>query len=170
MVDDCRAVSDRCGAEIKPAPGAPAVRAESRPVSRLQRLFPARIDALAGVAAFAEDAGALAEFSRHDCLRLGLVLEELFTNTVEHGYGGDSDAPIRIACDAERGRVTVTYEDSAPRFDPLAALPPPGMAPAAGQTAPGQLGLVLIARMAARMEYERAGNRNRISLVVVASG
>jgi two-component sensor histidine kinase len=30
-------------------------------------------------------------------LKVTLVLEELVTNTIEHGFGGDSDAPIRIA-------------------------------------------------------------------------
>ena len=87
------------------------------------------------VAAFVEEVAALAEFTRHDCLRLTLVLEELFTNTVEHGYGGDSEAPVQITCDVERGRVAVTYEDAAPRFDPLAVVQPPDAASAAGRSA-----------------------------------
>jgi serine/threonine-protein kinase RsbW len=138
-------------------------------VTRLVRMFPARIDALAPVAAFVEKVAALAEFTRHDCLRLTLVLEELFTNTVEHGYGGDSEAPVLITCDVERGRVAVTYEDAAPRFDPLADVEPPHDSPADGERAPGKLGLVLIARMAVDLDYTRAEGRNRISLVVVAT-
>ena len=67
-------------------------------MSRLVRRFPARIDALTQMAAFVEEVGALAEFTHHDRLRLTLVLEELFTNTVEHGYGGDSEAPVVITC------------------------------------------------------------------------
>jgi anti-sigma regulatory factor (Ser/Thr protein kinase) len=139
-------------------------------VNRLVGVFPARIDALARVAAFVEEVAALAEFTRQDCLRLSLVLEELFTNTVEHGYGGDSEAPVQVACDVQRGRVAVTYEDAAPRFNPLAAVQPPDAAPAAGERAPGKLGLVLVARIASDLDYARAEGRNRISLVVLASG
>jgi anti-sigma regulatory factor (Ser/Thr protein kinase) len=149
-------VSDRSGAEIKA-------------VSRLVRMFPARIDALAQVTAFVEEVAGLAQFSRHDCLRLTLVLEELFTNTVEHGYGGDSEASVQIACDVERGRVAVTYEDAAPGFDLLASIPRPAESPAPPDPAPGKLGLVLVARMAAELDYQRTMGKNRISLVVQAT-
>ena len=51
------------------------------------RVFPARMrmlhDALAFVAAFAE----ARNLSERDLLRLQLVIEELFTNTIMHGYG-----------------------------------------------------------------------------------
>jgi anti-sigma regulatory factor (Ser/Thr protein kinase) len=139
-------------------------------MKRLARAFPARIDALAQVAAFVEEVAAAAGFTRHDCLRLTLVLEELFTNTVEHGYGGDSEGLVQIACDIERGRVAVTYEDAAPGFDPLALMSPAGPSPCDADRAPGKLGLVLVARMAVDLAYQRAGGRNRISLVVPASG
>jgi serine/threonine-protein kinase RsbW len=155
--------------EIKAA-GRPPARPRADPsVNRLVGVFPARIDALARVAAFVEEVAALAEFSRHDCLRLGLVLEELFTNTVEHGYGGDSEAPVQVTCDVQRGRVAVTYEDAAPGFNPLAILQPPDEGPAAGERVPGKLGLVLVARMASDLDYARAEGRNRVSLVVLAA-
>jgi anti-sigma regulatory factor (Ser/Thr protein kinase) len=150
-------VSDRSGAEIKA-------------MSRLARAFPARIDALTRVAAFVEEVSALAGFTRHDCLRLSLVLEELFTNTVEHGYGGDSEGLVQIACEIEPGRVAVTYEDAAPGFDPLAPMTQAGPSPGDADRAPGRLGLALIARMAVDLDYQRAGGRNRISLTVPASG
>jgi len=156
--------------EIKAARRPPARSRAAPAVSRLVGAFPARIDALARVAAFVEEVAALAEFSRHDCLRLTLVLEELFTNTVEHGYGGDSEAPVHVTCDVQQGRVAMTYEDAAPRFDPRAVLQQPGDVAAGRERAPGKLGLVLVARMAAELDYARAGGRNRISLVVLASG
>ena len=107
-------------------------------MSRLARVFPARIGALAGLATFVEEVSLLAEFAHHDCLRLTLVLEELFTNTVEHGYGGDTEEPVQIACDVEPGRVAVTYEDGAPQFDPR-LVPPLDDAPTAEERAPGRL-------------------------------
>ena len=136
-------------------------------MNRLVRVLPARMDALTWLAAFAEEVGVHAEFTHRDCLRLTLVLEELFTNTVEHGYGGDSEAPVEITCEVQRGRVVVTYEDAAPCFDPRAFVPPSDDALVAGEV-PVRLGLLLVARMAVDLDYVRVQGRNRISLVVVA--
>ncbi len=132
------------------------------------RLFPARMEALDDVTAFVEEVGAAAGFARHDRLRVTLVIEELFTNTVTHGHGGDSEAPVEIAFEVEPGRVALTYEDTGPPFDPFAA------AEAAEPTTtddfvPGGLGLILIARLASDVGYARAGGRNRISLVMHAT-
>lgn len=139
-------------------------------MSRFVDMFPARMDALGRVMALVEEIGAAAEFERHDCLRLTLVIEELFTNTVMHGHGGDSEAPIQIAFDVERGRVTLTYEDTGPDFDPFASAAQGTDAPTASEEhAPGGLGLVLVARLASDLDYTRAEGRNRISLAVIAS-
>jgi serine/threonine-protein kinase RsbW len=142
-------------------------------VRRFVRVFPAKMEALARVAPFVEEACAVAEFDHQDCLRLTLVLEELFTNTVAHGHGGDSEAPIQIAFDVQRGQIAVTYEDTAAPFDPL---PIAERLDASATSVPpeewllGKLGLVLIARLTTNLEYSYADGRNRVSLVVLASG
>ncbi len=139
-------------------------------MSRFVEVFPARMDALARVMALVEEVGAAAEFERHDGLRLALVIEELFTNTVVHGHGGDSDAPVQIAFDVEQGRVALTYEDVGPHFDPFTSADPvTDESATAGERAPGGLGLVLVARLASDLDYTRAEGRNRISLAVIAS-
>ena len=63
---------------------------------RHERIFPARRDALPQIAAFLAEVCAAASFSREGCLRLTLLVEELFTNTVMHGHGGDSEEPVRV--------------------------------------------------------------------------
>src|SRR5437879_4844544 len=60
------------------------------------------------------------QLERERCLRLNLVLEELFINTVNHGHRGDCDAPIWILLDAQPQAVQLTYEDTAPPFNPFA--------------------------------------------------
>jgi serine/threonine-protein kinase RsbW len=138
-------------------------------VTRFVQVFPARMDALARVTDLVEKVGAAAAFERHDSLRLALVIEELFTNTVTHGHGGDSEAPVQIAFDVEPGRVALTYEDTGPPFDPFA---PGGNAPdslAADERLPGGLGLVLVARLASEGAYARVQGRNRISFVIRGS-
>jgi serine/threonine-protein kinase RsbW len=65
-------------------------------VARHSRTFPARRDALPQVDAFLGEVCAAAGLGRETCLRLTLLVEELFTNTVVHGHGADSDAPVRL--------------------------------------------------------------------------
>ena len=106
--------------------------------------------------------------ARDDALRLTLIVEELFTNSVAYGYGGESDAPIAVALAAGAGEVTLVYEDAAPPFDPLSRPPiPPAelMAPAEARKV-GGLGIYLIQQLVADARYTREEGRNRIRLEV----
>jgi serine/threonine-protein kinase RsbW len=133
---------------------------------RAQR-FPARMDAFPALAAFAEIACREAGLGGGDVLRVRLLLEELFTNTVQHGHSGDSDRPIEIALEPTPGKITVVYEDTAPTFDPLAS---PAASDAADAAAAGRLGLVLVRGMAHELRYERVAGRNRLCFSVRAAG
>ena len=59
--------------------------------------FLARLDQLRPMQRFLEGFCAESGLARAAYLRLNLVLEELFTNTVRHGHRGDCDAPVWIA-------------------------------------------------------------------------
>ena len=85
-------------------------------------MFPARVGELRRINAFLEGFCAEAGVERERCLRLNLVLEELFVNTVQHGHRGDCDAPVWVGLEADAGGVHVTYEDTAPPFNPYARL------------------------------------------------
>jgi anti-sigma regulatory factor (Ser/Thr protein kinase) len=135
-------------------------------VREVSEVFAARMDAFPGVAAFIEEAGVAAGFDREDCLRLRLVVEELFTNTVAHGHGQDSDAPIRVACGIRPGEVTLTYEDSAPPYDPLEPGPLPRAAPPAEHRPPGGFGVSLVAALARDLRYTYADGKNRLVLTL----
>ena len=83
-------------------------------------MFPARLEQLHALRSFLERFCAQAAIEREGCLRLNLVLEELFTNTVRHGHRGDCDAPIWVSlAGGEDRRVTVSYEDTARPFNPF---------------------------------------------------
>lgn len=101
---------------------------------------------------------------REDMLRLTLVAEELFTNAVEHGHGGDADAPVRLALEFEPGRVRLLVEDCAPPFDPLAhaRAAPPDLEIELDARRVGGLGLVLVEQLAAELRYAREHGRNRL--------
>lgn len=132
------------------------------------RAFAARMDGLPQATAFAEGFCHRRGIEHGDALRLTLIVEELFTNTVVHGYGGDSEAPICITLDAGAAQLTLLCADAAPPFDPLARL-----AEAAAQMAAdvagrpvGHLGIPLVLRIARSVSYVREDGWNRLLLVL----
>ncbi len=135
-------------------------------IVRHSRTFPARRDALPQVDAFLGEVCAAAGLGRETCLRLTLLVEELFTNTVVHGHGADSEAPVRLECEVSPGRVALTYEDSGPAHDPFARVIAPDAEASVEERLVGGLGVLLVRAMAQQVEYRRAGDRNLISLVI----
>jgi anti-sigma regulatory factor (Ser/Thr protein kinase) len=101
-------------------------------------------------------------------MRMRLAVEELFVNTVTHGYGGDSDAPIDVTLRIDGNRVLLTYEDIAPAFDPFAKVKgPDAVAPLEART-PGRLGVFLLTQLAEHYTYARNGDRNCITIELKA--
>ena len=119
-------------------------------------MFLARLAELRRIGAFVEGYCAEAGLARERCLRLNLVLEELFINTVNHGHRGDCDAPIWIQLDAQPEAVQLTYEDTAPPFNPFVHRVEIGKI--------GGLGVLLTRELAAAREYAYLFGRNRIRL------
>jgi serine/threonine-protein kinase RsbW len=135
-------------------------------VARHSRTFPARRDALPQVDAFLGEVCAAAGLGREPCLRLTLLVEELFTNTVVHGHGADSEAPVRLECDVSPGRIALTYEDTGPAHDPFAQVIAPDAEASVEERLVGGLGVLLVKALAQQVEYRRADDRNLISLVI----
>ena len=128
--------------------------------------FLARLDQLRPMQAFLEAFCAETALPRPDCLRLNLVLEELFTNTVKHGHRGDCDAPVWIGLSRNGDAVQVVYEDKAPAFNPYAHLPddPPDTTLELRKV--GGLGVLLTKELAAARDYAYLFGRNRIRLTL----
>jgi anti-sigma regulatory factor (Ser/Thr protein kinase) len=110
---------------------------------------------------FARDSG-LADDER---ARLLVILEELFTNVVAHGYGGQFAAGnIVVALGWTCGRLTINFVDDGPPFDPLAHSEPDFEAPPE-QRPIGGLGIAIVRALADRASYRREGDRNHLYLV-----
>ena len=121
-------------------------------------MFLARLAELRRIGGFVDGYCAETGLARERCLRLNLVLEELFINSVNHGHRRDCDAPIWITLETQPQAVQVTYEDTAPAFNPYAHLP---------QKSPGKiggLGVLLTRELAASRDYAYLFGRNRIRL------
>lgn len=135
-------------------------------------VLPASLSCLPRLVAFVDEFCDARHIAANDRLRLTLIAEELFTNTATHGLRGSGAGEVRIALEAEATQVTMTFEDSAPAFDPLAHLD----AALADLDAPperrrvGGFGLVLVARMADRVSYVRDEGWNRLTVSLSYGG
>lgn len=118
------------------------------------------------MAQFIADVCAAGRVPRKACLRLTLLVEELFTNTVVHGHGGDTEAPVYLAFDLQPDSIVLTYEDTARPHDPFARVRVPDDAEGVEERPVGGLGVLLVTAMAEHVGYARVGGRNRISLVM----
>jgi len=119
--------------------------------------------------AFLERFCAETRLPRDACLRLNLVIEELFTNTVRHGYRGDCDAPVWVGLSRQDDMVRLVYEDKAPPFNPYSAIAE-AAAPAPDATLSmrrvGGLGVLLTKELAKSRDYAYVFGRNRIRLAL----
>lgn len=128
------------------------------------RALTARYAAIDEAAALVSDFCARHAIDRRLELKLTLVLEELITNTIEHGFGAESDAPIRVALSESGAGFALFYEDAAPPFDPLAhdAASPASVDAPLDDRPIGGLGIHLIGRIAGSARYAREADRNRV--------
>jgi len=123
-------------------------------------MFLARRAELGRIGSFVEQFCRETAVPREKCLRLNVVLEELFVNTVTHGHGADTDAPIWITLEPKVPGVQVTYEDTAPAFNPLAYRVEMGKV--------GGLGVLLTRELADTRDYAYVFRRNRVRLSLAA--
>jgi serine/threonine-protein kinase RsbW len=104
--------------------------------------------------------------------RLILVLEELFANTVEHGYsqvaGADGERPVWLTLAAAGDGIEVIYEDAAPAHDPFAKPAVPDYSGPTDSWQIGGLGVALVIKIGRKVGYERTAGRNRIRFTIPA--
>ncbi len=129
-------------------------------------MFLSRTSSLREAREFLEGFCSGAGVERQACLKLNLVVEELFLNTVKHGHRGGSDAPVWITLAAEGGAVRMTYEDRAPPFNPFGAGTREMLEALAGTRREGGLGVLLAHGLTRESDYAYIFGRNRIRLVL----
>ncbi len=134
------------------------------------RRFAARMNSLAEVRAYIDGVCATAGIERKECLKMQLIVEELFTNSVTHGYGGDSDSPVWIALEPCVTGLTLSYQDEAPPHDPLSSYRPMKTTVLIAEQPVGGLGIKLVRKLATDLSYHRDQNRNCIHLNFTVGG
>ena len=98
--------------------------------------------------------------------RAELLLEELALNTLQHGFAAGGEPEVAVTAWHDGTRCGLAFEDRGLPFDPTAVALPPR--PASLQEARvGGLGVPLLRRIAAELDYQRtADGRNRLNLVL----
>lgn len=109
------------------------------------------------------------ELSGADRHKLTLVVEELFSNTVRHGHGGDSDAPVDISLDVVARMIRLEYQDSAPPYNSLAAAMRTDTESTINERRIGGLGMALTFALAETAQYSYQENRNRLVITLPKS-
>ena len=132
--------------------------------SRVTRRFTARQAEFDAIRAFIE--AECASIEDDECQRAVLLVEELFANTVLHGYGGDSDHPVWLTVSVDADGCRLVYEDCASPYDPF-SIEEPDLDAAAPEDRPiGGLGIVFLNELSSTRSYARRDDRNVIEMHV----
>ena len=126
--------------------------------------LPGRYDRLEEVSNFIEQAGVQAGLDENALGRCQLAVDEACTNIIEHGYGGEGQGEICLACTGGDGELVITIEDEAQRFDPESA-PRLRLSADLAEVQVGGLGLYFMRQVMDAVEFSYGGGRNRLVLV-----
>jgi len=114
----------------------------------------------AGVSHFCAE-HALGEQAEFD---LNLVLEELFTNAVQHGGCEGMSAAVRIELKSLSEGVFIEIADRGKPFDPTTTATPDLDTPLEMRQI-GGLGIHLVRQIVRDLRYERVGGWNRLTML-----
>jgi len=120
------------------------------------------VDLLGPVSSVLNSAGT--DFDHRIPLRAHLAVEELFANTIHHGYGKESDAQVWLTVEIDASSLRITYADAAAEFDPFAGNFDDVAAAGVDDQRVGGLGRLLIKETAHHCAYRREAGRNVIIL------
>lgn len=96
-------------------------------------------------------------------LQLNLVLDELFTNIISHGYEHGSKEQVAVTLKNYGDIIEIIIRDSGKPFDPTAAKKPQTGSSLA-ETPDGGLGIFLARQYTDSIDYKRAENKNILTL------
>lgn len=126
-------------------------------VQILHRLLDSRVEEIAPLA----EAIDAALTDRPDlAFAAKLCLEELITNTILHGFGGEAGHSIEVSLNRSEEWLEIILKDDAPRFDPFVDAPAPDLDAELDERAVGGLGVYIVKTMmdAAQAYYDGRGN------------
>jgi serine/threonine-protein kinase RsbW len=113
---------------------------------------------------FADDFARQTRLSAADRGRVLVILDELFSNIVRHGYdANEPSGTVEIVLALEDRKLRIELIDDGRPFDPLGAAPPNLDLPPA-QRPVGGLGIHIIRNLVDEAHYARKGRYNCLTL------
>lgn len=92
-----------------------------------------------------------------------LMLDELITNVVMHGFRDSGKGTIEVKLSIDRGAIDAVVRDSAPAFDPF-SVPEADTSLGIDERGIGGLGVHFVRKMSDSYEYRRVGDVNEVHL------
>ena len=92
-----------------------------------------------------------------------LAIEEFVTNVIKYGHDDGNQHTIEVSLSLAGSELELTIIDDGREFNPLEA-PEPAIGMSVEERPVGGLGIYLVRKMSDRMEYTRAGQKNRLRL------
>lgn len=96
-------------------------------------------------------------------ISMAVAVEELYVNIAHYAYneqGGEAE----INCECKDNKITVTFVDSGPEFDPLKH-PDPDITLSASERSIGGLGIYMTKKSMDEMIYSREDGKNILTIV-----
>jgi serine/threonine-protein kinase RsbW len=143
----------------------PPVKISSK-AAELKLDCPARINALHAALDAIEQACDTWKIDRSLVSRTRIVVEELFSNTIKYGYGGECEKPVRLSLEPQP-ELTLIYEDEAPAFNPLTWKAKQDEALPLEDRPIGQAGIAMVMGLCAHVSYQRRDGANCLKVVFV---
>ncbi|MCZ7538510.1 MAG: anti-sigma factor antagonist [Anaerolineae bacterium] len=135
-------------------------------MAEMSRLaIPARLEEVRQACDFVVEAAEQTGLDERAVYHCQMAVDEALTNIIEHGFAyHDDGSEIEIACRAEPDRFIVTIADNSPAFNPLLHEAPDPSEPLDSRE-PGGWGIYFIRKLMDDVTYERADDRNLLTLV-----
>ena len=131
---------------------------------RLNLNLESSLDSLGEIERAVAEFGAEHEWAADLLFHVQLVLDELATNVINHGYGaGGHDFQIMIESGPRAVRIEVV--DEAQPFDPLQDAPLPTTDASLEERQVGGLGVHIAKQLMDELKYRRENGKNRLLLV-----
>lgn len=131
---------------------------------RLSLDLESSLDALGEITEAVEAFGAGQDWSAELLFHVQLVLDELASNVINHGYGA-SGHRFQIEIESEPKAVRIELVDEARAYDPIAETPGATIDAGVAEREVGGLGVHIVKQLMDTMEYRRENGKNCLTLV-----
>ena len=139
-----------------------AVQYVSRP-QRFVRSFPPTQDGIAAASAFLDEIFGHSGSGGVRLSSLHIVIDEICSNIVKHSGAKGFELDIELV--SETGGAKLTFIDDGVPYDPLSH-EDPDVTLSAAERPIGGLGIMMVRKMSQSMSYERAHDRNYLTVVM----